>query len=107
MNTPRASREYFSTILFHVAVYSAAQFLEKFMTTAVHQDHAYNYGCLALEYCNKRLPLTVLKTRAYYIGTLDATDGLPCSRESVEYFDTQEKAEKALRTGNWTQKQYP
>ena len=55
------------------------------MTTAVHQDHAYNYGCLALEYCNKRLPLTVLKTRAYYIGTLDATDGLPCSRESVEY----------------------
>lgn len=76
------------------------------MTTAVHQDHG-DYGCLALQYCNKRLPLTVLKTCGFYIGTVDGSDGLPCSRESVEYFDTQAKAQKALDTGNWTQRQYP
>lgn len=76
------------------------------MLTSVHQDHG-NYGCLALEYCNKRLPLTVLKTtRGYYIGT-ENVDGLPCSRESQEYFDEEAKAQKALLTGNWTQKQYP
>ncbi len=75
------------------------------MTTAVHQDHG-DYGCLALQYCNKRLPLTVLKTCGFYIGTVD-TDGMPCSRESTQYWPTQAMAEKALRTGNWTQKQYP
>ena len=76
------------------------------MPTAVHQDHG-NCGCLALQYCNKRLPLKILKTRAYYIGTVDEDDGLPCSRESVEYFETAAQAQKALLTGNWTQKQYP
>lgn len=74
-------------------------------TTAVHQDHG-PYGCLALEYCNKRLPLTVLRTSAYYIGTVDE-EGMPCSRESVQYFKTQALAQKALDTGNWTQRQYP
>lgn len=76
------------------------------MSTAVHQDHG-DYGCLALEHCNKRLPLTVIKTRAYYIGTVNEHDGMPCSRESVEYWPTKDMAQKALRTGNWTQKQYP
>jgi len=63
-------------------------------------------GQLAREFCNKRLPLAVLKSNAgFYIGTLDEEG--PCSRESVEYFPTQALAIKALESGNWTQKSYP
>ncbi|WP_370588424.1 hypothetical protein [Xenorhabdus sp. BG5] len=41
-------------------------------------------GFLALQYCHKQLPLTVLQTRAgFYIGTTEG--GVPCSRESMEY----------------------
>ncbi|MCG3472486.1 hypothetical protein L7750_19585 [Xenorhabdus bovienii] len=61
-------------------------------------------GFLALQYCHKQLPLTVLQTRAgFYIGTTD--DGVPCSRESVEYFARREQAEFALKQGQWTQRQ--
>lgn len=61
-------------------------------------------GVLALQYCHKRLPLTVLQTRAgFYIGTMD--EGEPCSRESVEYFAHRELAEFALKQGGWTQRQ--
>jgi hypothetical protein len=62
-------------------------------------------GYLAKEWCNKQLPLQVLQTRGFYIGTADE-DG-PCSRESVEYWPTRTLAEKALETGLWTQKSEP
>ncbi|AYA39196.1 hypothetical protein HZS38_00585 [Xenorhabdus nematophila] len=61
-------------------------------------------GVLALQYCHKQLPLTVLRRRAgFYIGTID--EGIPCSRESVEYFARREQAEFALKQGQWTQRQ--
>ncbi|MGJ0580791.1 hypothetical protein ACR71G_22830 [Xenorhabdus bovienii] len=60
-------------------------------------------GVLALQYCHKQLPLTVLRSRAgFYIGTLD--EGEPRSRESVEYFAHCEQAEFALKKGCWTQR---
>ncbi|WP_338803457.1 hypothetical protein WDV76_15115 [Xenorhabdus griffiniae] len=47
-------------------------------------------GILALQYCHKQLPLTVLQTRAgFYIGTIEG--GVPCSRESMEYFARRER----------------
>lgn len=53
------------------------------------------------------LPLIVCKSRAgYYIGTLDA-DGLPFSRESLEYWDKPDKAETAFALGLWTQRKGP
>ena len=62
-------------------------------------------GLLALKYVGERLPLQVLRSAAgYYIGTYD--DG-PVSRESVEYFPTDEAARHALETGAWTQRQHP
>ncbi|WP_176432233.1 MULTISPECIES: hypothetical protein [unclassified Vibrio] len=63
------------------------------------------YGKLAQD-CGERLPLEVMRSAAgYYIGTSE--DGMPFSRESVEYFDNQSKAEEALETGNWTQRMTP
>ncbi|CAM3542804.1 conserved hypothetical protein [Xenorhabdus nematophila ATCC 19061] len=60
-------------------------------------------GFLALQYCHKQLPLIVLRRRAgFYIGTID--EGIPCSRESVEYFARREQAEFALKQGQWTQR---
>lgn len=62
-------------------------------------------GLLALAHVNKRLPLQVLRSAAgHYIGTFD--DG-PVSRESVEYFPSHEAARHALKSGAWTQRQYP
>lgn len=50
-----------------------------------------------------RLPLEVLRSAAgFYIGT--ACDGIPVSRESVEYFRSREAALSALATGAWTQR---
>lgn len=63
-------------------------------------------GKLALEYCNKRLPLQVLRSNAgYYIGT--ASDEGPCSRESVEYFRKEGDATDALANGTWNQRDNP
>ena len=42
----------------------------------------------------------------WYLGTLDE-DGLPLSRESVEYFETEGAAQHALNTGEWTQRLHP
>lgn len=65
------------------------------------------FGKLAREFCDKHLPLTVLRSNAgFYIGTYDDEEG-PCSRESVEYFPSEESATKALETGAWTQKSNP
>lgn len=63
-------------------------------------------GALALEYCNVRLPLKVLHSAAgYYLGTFDATG--PVSRESEEYFRTEQVAQGALESGDWTQRTAP
>lgn len=63
-------------------------------------------GFLALKYCGKNLPLQVLQsTRGFYIGTTD--EGLPCSRESVQYWSKREDAASALESGMWTQMMAP
>lgn len=60
-------------------------------------------GQLAAE-CGLSLPLQVLSSAAgHYIGT--AADGIPYSRESVEYFASAELASAALEAGAWTQRQ--
>lgn len=65
-----------------------------------------SYGALALEF-GYTLKLQVLHSHAgFYIGTLDEDD-TPFSRESEEYFQTKEDAEKALATDSWTQKEAP
>ncbi|HEB56625.1 MAG TPA: hypothetical protein ENI98_10035 [Gammaproteobacteria bacterium] len=62
-------------------------------------------GVLAKE-AGKNLPLMVLKSRAgYYIGTCE--DGIPYSRESIEYFESSAKAEYALEQKLWTQRSAP
>ena len=64
-------------------------------------------GHLAKTYCNKDMPLQVLKSAAgFYIGTCDS-HGCPVSRESVQYWRNQEPAEHALSTGEWTQRSEP
>ena len=66
-----------------------------------------SYGKLAREYCNVSLQLQVLKSNAgYYIGTIDPESG-PCSRESMEYFPTEQAASTALSSGNFTQRSEP
>lgn len=60
-------------------------------------------GILAAEF-GFHLPLQILKSGSrYYIGT--ANEEGPVSRESEEYFRTQSKAELALQSGVWTQRQ--
>lgn len=62
-------------------------------------------GMLAFAYSGKCLPLTVLCSGAgHYIGTFESG---PCSRESVEYFATEEAASDALQNGAWTQRLAP
>lgn len=64
------------------------------------------YGNLAKRICGLALPLQVLESQAgFYIGTSDEEG--PCSRESVEYFPTEDEAFAALETGEWTQKSTP
>lgn len=49
------------------------------------------------------LPLQVLKSQAgYYIGTWN--DDGPITRESAEYWRTENKAAEALHVGTWTQR---
>lgn len=63
-------------------------------------------GKLAQE-AGYELPLNVLKSNAgYYVGT-KTLEGEPISRESMEYFKSHEEAEKALKQGNWTQRDQP
>jgi hypothetical protein len=62
------------------------------------------FGVLALE-AGYRLHIEVLQSgRGFYIGTADSSG--PVSRESLEYFNTEEQAVVALKSGNWTQKDY-
>lgn len=65
------------------------------------------FGQLALHCIGKVLPLQVLRARAgYYLGTCDREDG-PVSRESEEYFATEEAAARARTSGAWTQRHDP
>ncbi len=55
----------------------------------------------------RSFPLQVCRSAAgFYIGTLDE-DGLPCSRESQEYWRREEQAQAALDHRLWTQKPNP
>ncbi|EHC5874488.1 hypothetical protein JR782_005402 [Salmonella enterica subsp. enterica serovar Eastbourne] len=63
-------------------------------------------GMLAAEYAGLSLPLQVLRSgKGFYIGT--GNEMGPVSRESVEYFATAERAERALEQGSWSQRQQP
>jgi hypothetical protein len=64
-------------------------------------------GQLAREFGGQSLPLQVLRSAAgFYLGTLE--DGMPYTRESVEYWPTQEQAERAMAIGEdgWTQRDH-
>lgn len=63
------------------------------------------YGYLAKS-AGAELPLTVFFSQAgFYIGT--SQDGMPYSRESIEYWRRKEQAKAALETGCWSQKMWP
>lgn len=71
------------------------------MSTAVVT--APRFGQMALVFGGLRLDLQVLQSAAgFYIGT--SHEYLPYSRESVEYWPSREKAELALDTNSWTQR---
>lgn len=64
-------------------------------------------GKLAYECLGEEHPLQVLKSGAgYYIGTFSNEEG-PVSRESEEYFRTENQATLALANGSWTQRSEP
>ena len=66
-----------------------------------------DFGFLAKKYCDLDLPLQVIRSNAgFFLGTQSA-DGEPVSRESMQYFLSEDSAEKALKTGNWTQRPRP
>ena len=63
-------------------------------------------GHLAMQFVGRDLPLQSLQSGAgFYLGTADREG--PVTRESVEYFTDREAAERALKMGNWTQRQEP
>lgn len=63
-------------------------------------------GRLALA-AGQVFPLEVCRSRAgYYLGTRDP-EGLPFSRESVEYWPTAAAAEAARAASAWTQRLAP
>jgi hypothetical protein len=64
------------------------------------------HGHLAFEGMGLRLPLTVMRSaRGFYLGTFDNAG--PVSRESAEYWPTEDRAEDAMATGEWTQRDHP
>lgn len=66
----------------------------------------HGFGFLAKQCSGKELALDVCySARGFYIGTRD--EGLPFSRESVEYWARREQAEAALTQGTWTQRDHP
>lgn len=70
------------------------------------KDVQRQYGWLAETFGKRQLPVEVCASEAgFYLGTRDG-NGEPFSRESV-YWVTREEAERALRTGNWTQRPTP
>jgi hypothetical protein len=68
-----------------------------------NEGRSVQYGKLA-EAGGENLELQVLKSAAgYYLGTRDDV-GDPVSRESEEYYRTEEQAKKALKESIWTQR---
>jgi hypothetical protein len=70
-------------------------------------DVKQQYGWLAAKFSKRQLPLEVCGGPAsyplrYYLGTQE--DGMPFTRESEERWPTREKAERALMSGDWTQR---
>jgi hypothetical protein len=79
----------------------------KFENNSIQQTgRVKNFGELAMDYMHIRLPLMVLRSAAgYYLGT--ANDCGPVSRESLEYWATEEAATRALngiKDEDWTQR---
>jgi len=70
----------------------------------MYSEKPVRYGQLSHQF-GYRLPLRVLSSPAgFYLGT--ANEEGPVSRESVEYFTTNEAAEQALDSGRWTQRNH-
>lgn len=67
------------------------------------QSTEFGYGVNAFRELGVHLPLQALQSAAgFYIGTQDHEG--PASRESVEYFKSQEEAQQALVNGAWSQR---
>lgn len=63
-------------------------------------------GVVAQWWLGLKLPVGVMQSASgYYLGT--SSDGMPISRESVEYYCTHDEALRALESGNWTQRHHP
>ena len=61
------------------------------------------YGKLAFDECGIKYPLQILKSAAgYYIGTVDGFE--PVSRESEEYYRSEDAAKQAFDLNLWTQR---
>ncbi len=61
------------------------------------------YGKLAFDESGIKYPLQILRSAAgYYIGTADAFE--PISRESEEYYRSNDAAKQALELNLWTQR---
>lgn len=75
------------------------------MTSIAHIGSTARIGLLALDF-GYRLKLDVLRSGAgWYIGTSSPEDG-PVTRESIEYFPSRESAQKALDSGEFTQRDH-
>ncbi|KGG96645.1 MULTISPECIES: hypothetical protein [Comamonas] len=62
------------------------------------------FGVLAAQ-CGEVLPMQVLRSGGgFYLGT--CTERGPFTRESLETWNTQAKAEKAWAKGHWCQKDH-
>ena len=62
------------------------------------------YGYLVKKFEGLKLPLEILSSPyGWYIGT--RKDGSPYTQESAELYSTAKAAERAFRTGQWTQRQ--
>jgi len=65
------------------------------------------YGVIAIALCGNRRPVEIMRSAAgFYIGTT-TDEGLPLSRESVEYWEDEDQALTALEKGAWTQREDP
>ena len=81
------------------------------MATKIDRDDGVldfrRYGYLTYAGCARRAELQVLKSQAgWYVGTVNE-DGLPCARESQEYWPSETLALEALTNDTWTQKAWP
>lgn len=64
------------------------------------------FGKLCQEYCGIEMPVTVCWSPAgYYLGC--RLYGQPYSRESEEYYRTEQEAQDALENDTWHQRAHP